>query len=473
MPETFAPWPALAEIADSVRSGRSSARAQTTEALRRIAFLNSGLNAFVSVDPDDAMARADAADARAAAGEDLPLAGVPVAIKDNIWVKGRRITQGSHLFADFIAPEDAVAVTRLVAAGAVVVGIANTAEFAAKGQTTNLLHGATRHPLNLALTPGGSSGGPVAAVASGMVPFALGTDAGGSSRRPPAHTGLVGFKPSFGAIPYGPGFEEPFFGISCHCPIAWTVAEAALAFEVMAGPSPLDPHSILIEAEAAPNQRSLRLAFSPKWGLDVPVDPDVAACIAGVADRLSTAGLTIVARDPVWPAGAAETGLAPLQQAGLASLYGEAWRDKPERIDPDLGAQIAAGLGYRGTDVTDALLLSERVAVAASSFFADGGIDALIGPTTPCTAWPVEKLGPDRIDGVAVGPRGHAVFTPLFNHSRQPAISVPCGVDTAGLPIGLQIVMPRLKDRSLLALAAQIETLLASPAEVPASSSAA
>ena len=471
MTETFAPWPALAEIAQAVRSGRSSAREQTTEALRRIALLNGALNAFVSVDPEDALARAAAVDKRVAAGEDLPLAGVPIAIKDNIWVKGRRITQGSHLFAEFVAPEDAVAVTRLLAAGAVIVGITNTAEFAAKGQTTNLLHGATRHPLNPALTPGGSSGGPVAAVASGMVPFALGTDAGGSSRRPPAHTGLVGFKPSFGAIPYGPGFEEPFFGISCHCPIARTVAEAALAFEVMAGPSPLDPHSIIVESKAATEQRSLRLAFSPKWGLDVPVDPDVVACIARVVDRLRQAGIEIVARDPVWPAGAAETGLAPLQQTGLASLYGEAWQDKPERIDPDLGAQISAGLAYRGTDVTDALLLSERVAVAASGFFASGDVDALIGPTTPCTAWPVEKLGPDSIDGIAVGPRGHAVFTPLFNHSRQPAISIPCGVDRAGLPIGLQIVMPKLKDRSVLALAARIEAVLTTPVELPASSS--
>jgi aspartyl-tRNA(Asn)/glutamyl-tRNA(Gln) amidotransferase subunit A len=471
MIETFAPWPTLTEIAGSVMSRRTSAREQAAEALRRIAQLDGALNAFVSVDADDAMARAKAIDERVARGEDLPLAGVPIAIKDNIWVKGRRITQGSHLFADFIAPEDAVAVTRLVAAGAVIVGIVNTAEFAAKGQTTNLLHGATRHPLNPALTPGGSSGGPVAAVASGMVPFALGTDAGGSSRRPPAHTGLVGFKPSFGAIPYGPGFEEPFFGISCHCPIARTVAEAALTFEVMAGPSPLDPHSILIEADGARARAAPRLAFSPKWGLDVPVDPEVAACIAGVVEKLRGAGLDIVARDPAWPAGAAESGLAPLQQAGLAALYGEAWRKAPERIDPDLGSQIAAGLGLGGTDVADALLLSERVSVAAAGFFVQAAVDALIGPTTPCTAWPVEKLGPDMIDGVAVGPRGHAVFTPLFNHSRQPAISIPCGVDGAGLPIGLQIVMPRLRDRSLLALAAQIEAILATTVAPPASSS--
>jgi len=460
MPETFTPWPALAEIAESVRSGRTTAKALADEALRRIDRLDGPLNAFVSVDPADVAARAGAVDARVASGESLPLAGVPIAIKDNIWVKGRRITQGSNLFKDFIAPEDAIAVARLVAAGAVIVGIANTSEFAAKGQTTNLLHGATRHPLNPALTPGGSSGGPVAAVASGMVPFALGTDAGGSSRRPPAHTGLVGFKPSFGALPYGPGFEEPFFGISCSCPIARTVEDAALAFETMAGPAAGDPHSAIVEAAGPIDLGSLTLAYSPKWGLDVPVDGEVAAGIARCVAKLREAGMNVVDRDPVWPAGAAETGLNPLQHAGLAALYGEAWRQAPALIDPDLGAQIAAGFDYAGLDVAKALLLSEAVAWHAARFFSETAIDALIGPTTPCTAWPVDRLGPETIDGVKVGPRGHAVFTPLFNHSRQPAISIPCAVDSTGLPIGLQIVMPRLKDRKLLALAAAIETVL-------------
>jgi aspartyl-tRNA(Asn)/glutamyl-tRNA(Gln) amidotransferase subunit A len=460
MPETFTPWPTLAEIAASVRSGRTTAKAQADEALRRIDRLDGPLNAFVSVDPADVAARAAAVDARISSGETLALAGVPVAIKDNIWVKDRRITQGSNLFKDFIAPEDAIAVARLVAAGAVTVGIANTSEFAAKGQTTNLLHGATRHPLNPALTPGGSSGGPVAAVASGMVPFALGTDAGGSSRRPPAHTGLVGFKPSFGALPYGPGFEEPFFGISCSCPITRTVEDAALAFEVMAGPAAGDPHSAIVDAAEPFDLTALTLAYSPKWGLDVPVDGEVAANTARCVARLRGAGVNIVERDPSWPAGAAEAGLNPLQHAGLAALHGEAWRKAPARIDPDLGAQIAAGFDYTGMDVARALLLSEAVAWHAARFFSETAIDALIGPTTPCTAWPVDRLGPETIDGVEVGPRGHAVFTPLFNHSRQPAISIPCGTDSAGLPIGLQIVMPRLKDRKLLALAAALEAVL-------------
>lgn len=460
MTEAFAFWPPLTEIAAAVNGGRSTARAEAAKALARIREFDGTINAFTSVDPADVAARASAVDARIAAGERLPLAGVPVAIKDNIWVKGRRITQGSNLFRDFIAPEDAEAVARLVAAGAVIVGIANTSEFAAKGQTTNLLHGATRNPWNTAMTPGGSSGGPVAAVASGMVPFALGTDAGGSSRRPPAHTGLVGLKPSFGVVPYGPGFEEPFFDISCICPITRTVAEATAVFDVLAGPSAIDPHSSVISPDGGEDPLTMRIAYSPKWGLDVPVEPSVTAVMEACAERLERAGFTVVRSDPSWPTGAAEAGLGAIQQSGLAALHGEAWMREPGLIDPDLGAQIEAGLRLAGTDVAKALLLSEQVAISGAKFFLDNGLSAAIGPTTACAAWPVELLGPTEIAGVPVGPRGHAVFTPLFNHTRQPAISIPCGLDPSGLPLGLQIVMPRGRDRDLLRLAEAIEAKL-------------
>jgi aspartyl-tRNA(Asn)/glutamyl-tRNA(Gln) amidotransferase subunit A len=461
MTAAFAFWPPVAAIAVAVNEGRSTAGAETARALARIREFDDEIGAFTSVDEADAARRAAAVDARIAAGERLPLAGVPVAIKDNIWVKGHPITQGSMLFREFIAPDDAEAVGRLVAAGAVIVGIANTSEFAAKGQTTNLLHGATRNPWNTAMTPGGSSGGPVAAVASGMVPLAIGTDAGGSSRRPPAHTGLVGLKPSFGAIPYGPGFPEPFFGISCICPIARTVADTALAFEVMAGTSLVDPHSALLPPDGGLRPDRMRIGYTPRWGLDVPVEPEVAARVDACVEKLRAAGLAIVDADPRWPAGAAETGLGAIQQSGLAALHGEAWRQRPDLIDPDLGAQIAAGLELSGADVARAVLLSEEVAAAGAAFFREGGIDAAIGPTTPCAAWPVGQLGPATIAGVPVGPRGHAVFTPLFNHTRQPAISIPCGLDGSGLPLGLQIVMPRGRDRELLRVAAALEAILA------------
>ena len=464
----FAPWPSLAEIAASVNAGTTIAVSLASEALARIAALDGPINAFVHVDRADALRRAEAVDRRIAAGEQLALAGVPVTIKDNIWVKDAPVTQGSLLFSEFIAPLDAFAVERLVAAGAVIIGISNTSEFACSGQTRNLLHGTTRNPLNLDRTAGGSSGGPVAAVAAGMVPLAIGTDAGGSSRRPPAHTGLVGFKPSGGAIPYGPGFEEPFFGTSCICPITRTVQDAAAAFEVMAGHDPRDPHSAVIEPAADIDVRALRLALTPRWGLDVPVDRDVREVVAVVFARLGAHGWQTRALDPVWPAGAAEAGLSPIQHAGLAAIHGAAFVANPEVVHPDVSGQLRAGLAFSGTDVVKALLLAEAVAQAAAGFFAGHDVDVLIGPTTPCTAWPADQLGPATIDGVAVGPRGHAVFTPLFNHARQPAISIPCGQDSDGLPVGLQLVAPRGKDRQLLALAAAIEALLRASSVMPA-----
>jgi aspartyl-tRNA(Asn)/glutamyl-tRNA(Gln) amidotransferase subunit A len=455
----FSPWPSVAEIAAAVRSGRTTAAEQAEEAIRRIEIGNPLLNAIILFDPRDIRRRAAEVDRRVKTDEELPLAGVPVTIKDNIWVQGLRITQGSRLFADFIAPASAIAVERIERAGAVISGISNTSEFACKGQTTNPLHGATRNPVDLSRTPGGSSGGPVAAVAGGLVPLAIGTDGGGSGRRPPAHTGLVGFKPSFGAVPNGPGFEEPVTGVSCTCPITRTVAEARLVFEALVGLDPRDPHSVATPAPDA-SGRAPRVAFTPKWGFDVPVDPDVAANMRAVAAALREAGLDIVVSDPLWPAGMAENALAPLQHAGLAAIHGAAWKADPSQIDPDLGAQIAAGFAYTGVDTARAWLASERVAAAAAAYFADNAIDFAIGPTTPCCAWPIELLGPPTIDGRSVGARGHAVFTPFFNHAKQPAISIPSGIDRDGLPIGLQITAPRGRDWGVLALAERIEAIL-------------
>lgn len=449
------------EIVASVTSGQISARAVVDEALSRIDAANPDLNAFIDVNPDDAGTQADRVDRRIAAGEQLPLAGVPVAVKDNIWVAGRRVSQGSRLFADFHPPADAIAVERLERGGAVVVGMVNTSEFAAKGLTTNPLYGPTRHPMDRTLTPGGSSGGPVVAVAAGMVPLAIGTDAGGSSRRPPAHVGIVGFKPSFGAIPYGPGFVEPFVGLSVIAPMAASVDDVALAFEALAGPDPRDPDSVHVDPAAGTKSalRDLKVAFSPRFGLDIPVDEDVAAAAGRAVDTLIASGCSVARKDPVWPAEASETALMPLQHAGLAAIYGEAFERDPSVFDPDLAAQIERGLGLSGAQVAAAQILSSKIAVVLAEFFLEA--DILVGPTTPCVAWPLDRLGPERIGGVEVTPRVHAAFTPLFNHARVPALSIPCGSGRAGLPVGLQLVGPRGHDRQLLEFARQAEVALA------------
>lgn len=444
------------QIAADVTAGRSSAVDTAKAALARIDAAKA-LNAVVTIDPARTLADAAAVDARLRAGEAMPLAGVPVIVKDNIWAGGWRITQGSRLFADFVAPQDAIAIERLREAGAVIVGIGATSEFASKGVTTSQLYGPTRHPLDPALTPGGSSGGPAAAVAAGLVPLAIGTDAGGSSRRPPAHVGVAGFKPSYGAIPYGPGFAEPFFGLSVIAPIAADVADIALAFEAMAGADPRDPDSAVV-APAADDIADLRIAFSPHLGLDVAVDDVVANGLASAVDRISGGGLRIGRRDPVWPTGVAEEAIMPLQHAGLAALYGEAFHKDPTVFDPDIARQIERGLSWSGTEVAGALVASAAIANAFASFFTE--TDLLLTPTVPCVAWPFTQLGPDMIGGRPASPRAHAVFTPFVNHARLPAISIPCGADAQGLPFGLQIIARRGQDRTLLRAARYIEAQL-------------
>lgn len=444
------------EIAADVAAGRTNAVETAKAALARIEAAKA-LNAVVTIDPARTLADAAAVDARLRAGEQMPLAGVPIIVKDNIWVGGWRITQGSRLFSDFIAPRDAIAVERLRKAGAVVVGIGATSEFASKGVTTSPLFGPTRHPLNPELTPGGSSGGPAAAVAAGLVPLAIGTDAGGSSRRPPALVGVAGFKPSYGAIPYGPGFAEPFFGLSVIAPIATTIADIALAFETMAGVDPRDPDSARV-AQEADDPAGLRIAFSPRLGLDVAVDDVVANGLASAIGRLSASGLPVAQRDPVWPKGATEEAIMPLQHAGLAALHGESFRNDPSVFDPDIAKQIERGLSWSGTDVAAALIASATIANAFAAFFTE--IDLLLAPTVPCVAWPLTQLGPDMIGGRVASPRAHAVFTPFVNHARLPAISIPCGTDAAGLPFGLQLIARRGQDRTLLRAAQHIEALL-------------
>jgi aspartyl-tRNA(Asn)/glutamyl-tRNA(Gln) amidotransferase subunit A len=447
-------------IAANVTAGRTSAVDIAKAALGRIEAARA-LNAVVTIDPARTLADATAVDNRLRAGETMPLAGVPVIVKDNIWVDGWRVTQGSRLFADFIAPQDAIAIERLRDAGAVVVGIGATSEFACKGVTTSPLFGPTRHPLDLALTPGGSSGGPAAAVAAGLVPLAIGTDAGGSSRRPPAHVGVVGFKPSYAAIPYGPGFAEPFFGLSVIAPIAATVADVALAFESMVGPDPRDPDSAVI-ATGNSKLGDLRIAYSPRLGLDVAVDQVVADGLASAIAHLSAAGLRIGHRDPLWSPGATEEAIMPLQHAGLAALYGDAFRSDPTVLDPAIARQIERGLSWTGAEVGAALAASATIARAFAGFLSE--IDLLLAPTVPCLAWPLGQPGPTTIGGKAASPRGHAVFTPFVNHARIPAISIPCGTGPGGLPFGLQIIARRGQDRALLRAALEIEVILQSGA---------
>lgn len=453
-------------IAAAVGARQATAAAVLDEHLARIAAVNGRLNALIDVDAADARAQAAAVDARVAAGEALPLAGVPFSVKDNLWVGGRRVTYGSRLFAAHVAARDDWAVARLKQAGAVVVGISNCSEFACRGVTVNPLHGATRNPLDPARTPGGSSGGAVASVAAGMAALALGTDAGGSIRRPSAHTGLVGLKPTLGRVPHPWGFADPSAEISVVGPIARCVADAALALELLTGHDGRDLYSAPGRAAAAA-PRPLRIAWSPQLGCEFVVEPAVAAAVAQAVEQVAAIGHHVTRADPAWPPGAREYPLLQLQQAGLASLFGERWRAQPALFDPEIGAQIEAGLGVSGPRIAALLRLREAIAHALGEFFTCH--DLLLTPTVPCEPWPVEDAAPSHIAGTAVGPRAHAAFTPLINYCGVPALSLPCGVGAAGLPVALQIVGPRWHDERVLALAQQLEAALPHRPRAPSS----
>jgi len=453
----------ITDIAEAVRTGTLSPLTIAEAVIAGIEAKNPALNAIVRFDPDAVRAEARALAARADRLSSAPLFGVPFTVKDTIWVKDFTVTQGSRLFADFVAPRDAVAVERLRQAGALFVGFTNCSEFACKGVTTNRLYGPTRNPWDLSLTPGGSSGGAASAVSAGLCAFALATDGGGSTRRPAAHTGIVGIKPTGGRIPHPIGFAEPAFGVSVIGIMAKSVEDSALVLDVLSGPDPRDPLSSFpfhptATAPALPlGAAGVRIAYSPRLGLDVAVDADVAASVAQAARRLGDLGAIVEEADVAWPEESSEDAMMPLQLAGLAALFGDQWKRDPDQFDPDIAGQIESGLAQPATAFANALFLREALVRSLAEF--QERFDLLLTPTTPCPAWNIDRLGPETIGGRPAGPRGHAVFTPLFNHTLVPAVSVPCGRTAAGLPIGAQLVGRRYEDGRMLAAAAALEAV--------------
>jgi aspartyl-tRNA(Asn)/glutamyl-tRNA(Gln) amidotransferase subunit A len=277
-------------------------------------------------------------------------------------------------------------------------------------------------------------------------------------------------KPSAGLVAHPVGFAEPVFGNSVVGQMARSVDDVRLLLGALAGPDardPLcpDPYPPL-DWHADVETRRLRIAFSPDLGLGVPVDATVARCVARAVEALRDRGHRVDQQDPAWPEGAGESGLMPLQLAGLAALYADELRADPSRFDPDIVRQIEAGLATTGAQVAAALHLRERLFAVLAGFFER--FDALVTPTTPCTAWPLPDLGPSHIDGIPVDARAHAVFTPIFNHTYLPACSVPCGIAENGLPVGLQVVGGRrFRDAQVLAIARQVEAATEHDFSVP------
>jgi Asp-tRNA(Asn)/Glu-tRNA(Gln) amidotransferase A subunit family amidase len=453
----MAPLDATA-MAAAVRDGTTTAEALVVAALERIDTWDGEVNAFTVVLREGALARARDVDEALRRDPTAygPLAGVPVSIKDHIWLAGQPATNGSLALRDFVPDVDAVPVARLRDAGAVVVGKTNNPEFCYRGYTDNLVAGLTRNPWSLDRTPGGSSGGAGASVAYGATPLALGTDGGGSIRIPSAFCGVPGHKPSFGLIPKLPGFRG-WPSLSVDGPLAASVRDLALAVRVMAGAHPADPLSwpVPIGEEVRVDWSRLRVAVSDDLGW-APVDPEVRSAFRSAVDRLSDDGAHVSEAHPgagpateLWNAVALPEGFA-----SEGPLLGD------DRIDPVTREIVEAGRSATAADYLDAQDRRATFAAVWESFFEE--YDVLVAPSMPVPAFSTDVTGPTEIDGTPVDPFFDdwcALALPA-NLTGQPATAVPTGLSPDGLPVGLQVMGPRWSDLRTLAVGGRIEALV-------------
>jgi len=450
------------ELIGLYRSGQASPVEATQAVLSRIDRLNPQLNAFCLVDADAALSAARASEARwqahrrsgAPVGE---LEGVPTSIKDLILTRGWPTLRGSRT----IDPKqpwdiDAPATARLREAGAVLLGKTTTPEFGCKGETNSPATGITRNPWNPDCTPGGSSGGTAAAVAAGLGPLSVGTDGAGSVRIPAAFCGNVGLKPSFGRVPAYP--LSPFGTVAHLGPHTMSVRDAALMMNVLKQADardwtalPPDPTDYTVGLDDG--IRGLRIAYSPTLGYAKNVHPEIAAAVDAAVRQLQALGAQVEQVDPgfedpleittgLWFLGAHTvwSGLSPAQQA---------LTDPDFRAEAELGAQLSA---------LQVQQLNQRRGVLGSHMrqFMQRH-DLLVTPSVAVPAFEARAAG-----AVPMNPASMLGWTPFsypFNLTQQPAISVPCGLTRAGLPMGLQIVGPMFGDALVLRAARAFESV--------------
>ncbi len=441
------------DLAPRISKGEVSPVELVAAALARLEETEDDLNAFMAVDADGARRAAKEAEAAIRRGDDLgPLHGIPVSIKDLIDVAGLPARYGSLTLEDNVAEHDAPAVERLRSAGAIVLGKTTTSEFGYRGYTKSLVHGNTRNPWNLGTTPGGSSGGAVASVAVGVTALALGTDGGGSVRAPCSFTGLVGIKANFGRVPVWPASATPTLA---HVgPIARCASDATLLLRVIAGADARDPFSLYppIGAETpADDLRDLRVAFSPTLGY-AKVDKPVADAVTAAVAKLSSLFPNLEEVEEVCPDPADI--LAAEFIGGCSARLGDTVDNASHLVDPPLLEAIHNFRSMTSDRFTRVLRdrLSHRETLR--DFFRR--YDLLLTPTTPCVAWDIDSGLPAGHEAAKVW----SYFTYPFNLSGQPAASLPCGMTTDGLPVGLQLVVPLLREDRLMGVMRACEQVL-------------
>ncbi len=428
--------------------------------LERIRQVNPRLNAVVTLEEDKAREAAKRAEDQIARGEQIgPLHGVPLTIKDNVFTEGTRTTLGSRLMEDFVPEEDAVLVRRLKDAGAIMLGKTNLPEFGLIPITDNSLFGPTRNPWDLDKTSGGSSGGAAAGVAAGMFPLSSGNDGGGSIRIPASLCGTFGIKPSLGRVPMYPRFPG-FETMNHEGPISWTVEDAALMLQVMAGPHEgdrlsLPPGDYHYPAALKRGVKGMRIAYSPDLGY-AQVDPEVKEITYQAARIFEEIGCEVEEINPQLPNLEDALQAKAITEAVAANeAHLEVWKEKAYPLY--LGMLEMAG-SYSGTDMARHQFRREELWEQVRFIFKDYKV--LLTPTTAVPAFTSGEggpLGPPTIDGKEVGPLSWIAFTYPFNFTGQPAASVPCGFTREGLPVGLQVIGPRFDEHTVFAVCGAFE----------------
>jgi Asp-tRNA(Asn)/Glu-tRNA(Gln) amidotransferase A subunit family amidase len=451
-------WIPALDLAGLIRARKVSPVEVIDAVLARIDEVNTAINAFSSVTADEAREAAAVAEVSVMMGEELgPLHGVPVSIKDLVFTRRVTTAAGSRLFAAHVPDEDAVCVERLKAAGAVLIGKTTTPEFGHKAVTESPLHGITRNPWNRELTPGGSSGGAAAAVASGMGPLAVGTDAGGSIRIPAAFCGVYGLKPSFGRVPQFP--DWPHWDTLSHTgPITRGVRDAALMLDVISGPDDRDRWSLPADgggpflAACDGDLEGLSVAWSPDLAHAI-VDPEVARICEAAAARFEALGCHVEVVSPGWEN--PEEIFRVLAAAELFAAWGDRLVVDGPRMDRSLVALLRFGEKVTASQYLVAVARRRQLWADVQRFLAR--FDLLITPAVAIPPFATGRAGVNEICGRAVSPLAWIPFTFPFNLTGQPAATVPAGFTAAGLPVGLQIVGRRHADRVVLAASAAYE----------------
>jgi len=464
MPSTDLAFLSAAELAAGIRAKRFSAVEAMRATLARAEAVQAACTAFITLCPEQALADAAAADAALARGDETgPLHGVPFHVKDMVNTQGVRTTFGSYIYEHNVPQEDSVSVARLKRAGAILIGKTTTPEFGHMPFTEAGLFGRTRNAWDPTRTSGGSSGGAAVAVAAGAGAIGIGTDAGGSTRIPAACNGVVGLKQSAGLVPHDTA-PDAFANVSSINPMARTVTDVALMLEAMAGEHPSDPYSYGAPsrgfvAAAAPegSLRGLRIAWRPLLA-NTMIDSEVLDACERAAMALGALGAAVEPMDddlePVEPIWFAHN--SAIWNARFRHLLPQ-WGS---RMSPTLLRQMEMGKDTTGEAVGRALLARTQLFRKVQGWFAR--FDAVAMPTLTRTALPIEErlFEPIEIEGrkADTARRAWYPYTHPFNLTGHPAITLPCGFHSDGLPMAIQLVGRRFEDARLLRIAALYET---------------